>query len=58
MRVWDDTVQYQMLLDAFNLSNNSMIGLPREFINSCKAKTIVNTPVTNGFITSTTYIPK
>jgi hypothetical protein len=48
MNTWIDTVQYKILLDAMNFSNNSMVGLPREFINSCKGETIVTAPISNG----------
>jgi hypothetical protein len=36
MKIWNDSVQYQMLLDALTFSNNSMIGLSQDFINSFK----------------------
>ncbi len=41
-----------MLFDALNFSNNSMIELLREFINSCQAETIVTPPVINGLVTT------
>jgi hypothetical protein len=45
-----------MLLDKLNFSNNSMVGLPQEFINSCKAKTIVTASVANDLATTATDI--
>jgi hypothetical protein len=47
-----------MILDTLNFSNNLIIGLPREFINSCKAEIIVITPFTSGLVTTATEIPK
>jgi hypothetical protein len=41
-----------MLLDALNISNNSLVELPREIINSCKAETVVTASVANGFTTT------
>jgi hypothetical protein len=58
MKIWNDPVQYQMLLDALIFSNNSMVELPREFINSCKDKTIANAPVANDLVTIVTDISK
>jgi hypothetical protein len=46
-----------MLLDALNFSNNSIVGLPREFINSCKIETIITGPAANGLITIVNDIP-
>jgi hypothetical protein len=34
MNTWNDSIQNQILIDALNFSNNEMLGLPREFINS------------------------
>jgi hypothetical protein len=58
MRILNDHIQYQMLLDALNFSSNSMIWLPLEFINSCKTETIVNDLVANDLITTVTDISK
>jgi hypothetical protein len=58
MNTWNDSVQYQMLLSTLNFSDNSMVGLPREFIICCKGETIVTAPVANGFATTTTNILK
>jgi hypothetical protein len=54
----NDPVQYQMLIEVLNFSNNAMVGLPRELINSSKAETVVTAPVTNGIATTATDIPK
>jgi hypothetical protein len=35
MNIWDDHVQYQMLLDALNLNNNSLASLSYEYYRSC-----------------------
>jgi hypothetical protein len=45
-------------MDAMNFSNNAMVGLPREFINSCKAENIVIASVANGIVSVATDIPK
>jgi hypothetical protein len=37
-----------MLFDPLNFSNNSLIGFHLEYINSCKAETVVAVPVANG----------
>jgi hypothetical protein len=37
-----------MLFDPLNFSNNSLIGFPLEYINSCKAETVAAVPVANG----------
>jgi hypothetical protein len=58
MNTWNDPVQYQMLLDALNFGNNSIVGLPREFINRYKAEAVVTVPVANGLVTTAADIPK
>jgi hypothetical protein len=35
MNTYEDHVQYQMLLDAFNLNNNSLVSLSHEYYRSC-----------------------
>jgi hypothetical protein len=35
MNTWNDHVQYQMLLDALNLNNNSLVSLSHEYYRSC-----------------------
>jgi hypothetical protein len=35
MNTWNDHVQYQMLLDALHLNNNSLVSLPHEYYRSC-----------------------
>jgi hypothetical protein len=57
MRAWNNPAQYQMLFDALNCRNNSMLGLPREFINSCKAETVVTAHIANGLAISATDFP-
>jgi hypothetical protein len=47
-----------MLLDARNFSNNSLVGLPREFINSCKAETVVTATTANDLATTEIYLLK
>jgi hypothetical protein len=46
-----------MLLEAFNFSNNSMVVLPHEFINSCKAEIAVIYPIANCLATTAIDIP-
>jgi hypothetical protein len=58
MSKWNDSVQYRMLMDALNFSHNGMVGLPLEFINSCKAETVVISLVENGIVNTATDIPK
>jgi hypothetical protein len=57
MIIWNDSVQYQILMDALNFSNNSLVGLPREFNNCGKTETVVTTPAANC-TTNATGIPK
>jgi hypothetical protein len=47
MITWRDPVQRQMLLDGLNFSNNSIIKLSREFLNSSKAEAIIYASVAN-----------
>jgi hypothetical protein len=47
-----------MLFDALNFSNNSMVGLPREFINSYKAETVVTAHIANDLAITATDFPK
>jgi hypothetical protein len=58
MNTWNNSVQYQMLLEALNFSNNSMAILPCEFINRCKAEIAVISPIANCLVTTATDIPK
>jgi hypothetical protein len=48
----NDPIQYQMLPDALNFSSNSIVGLSGEFINNCKAETVVNTLVSKELVTT------
>jgi hypothetical protein len=34
MRTWNDHIQYQMLLEALDLNNNSLVGLPADYFRS------------------------
>jgi hypothetical protein len=36
MNTWNDHIQYQMLLDALNLNNNSLVGLSSDYYRSCR----------------------
>jgi predicted nucleic acid-binding protein len=45
-----------MLVTALNFSNNAMVVLLREFIDSCKTETIAIASATNGFVTTDTDI--
>jgi hypothetical protein len=58
MSKWNDSIQYQMLMDALNFSHNGRVGLHLEFINSCKAETVVISPVENGIVNTATDVPK
>jgi hypothetical protein len=58
MRSGNDPVQYQMLMDALNFSNNAMVRLSIEFINNYKAEAIVTALVANGIPTTAADIPK
>jgi hypothetical protein len=49
-------LDYEMLLDSLNFSRNSIVRLPRGFINSFKAESLVNTHVANDFINIATDI--
>jgi hypothetical protein len=52
MRIKNDPVQNQMLLDAIDFSNISRVGFPRLFIHSFQAETIVTAPVANCLATT------
>jgi hypothetical protein len=47
MRIWNNPVQNQMLVDALIFSNKSLIEMLDEFINS-KAETVVIAPIANS----------
>jgi hypothetical protein len=47
-----------MLLDPLDFSSNSILGLPLEFINGCKAEITVIVPIANNITTIATDIPK
>jgi hypothetical protein len=47
-----------MLFDGLNFSNNLVVGLSREFINSSIVETIGNTLVADNFVTIAIDVPK
>jgi hypothetical protein len=55
---WNDLVEYPMFLDALNFSNNSLVRLPDEFINSYKGETIVTAPIAKGLANTSTDLRK
>jgi hypothetical protein len=58
MNTWNEHVQFQMLLDALYFSKNSLVGLPREFINISKTETVVIASIANGLATTATDLLK
>jgi hypothetical protein len=58
MNTWNDSVQFQMLLDELDFRNNAMVRLTRKFINRCKVETVITAPVENGLVTTAIDILK